>query len=154
MKKILAIALTVAMILSMSALFVSAELPDLPAGFSFNAGGYSIEDAADFTSLGTVKITWDPQASTKLDVTDGDMADWAAAGYNMVTVDASNMVYWVKDDTGVPAGWQIQTYFVADKDNLYIGFYVTDPAFAYGKSGGHYDGDAFQVCICALIHCL
>ena len=36
MKKILAIALTVAMILSMSALFVSAELPYLPAGFSFN----------------------------------------------------------------------------------------------------------------------
>ena len=146
MKKILAIALTVAMILSMSALFVSAELPYLPAGFSFAAGGYSVEDAADFSSLGTVKITWDPQASTKLDVTDGDMADWAAAGYNMVTMDTSHMVYWNPHST-VNEAWQIQTYFVADKDNLYIGFYVTDPAFAYGKPGGHYDGDAFQVCI-------
>ena len=30
----------------------------------------------------------------------------AAAGYNMVTIDASNMVHWVKDDVGVPEGWQ------------------------------------------------
>jgi hypothetical protein len=143
MKKIFAIVITVAMLLSMGALLINAELPDVP----FTAGGYSAEE---FATVGTVKITWDPEASSKLDVTNGDMSDWAAADYNMVTVDTSNMVYWVNDTTngtGVPAGWQIQTYFVADKDYLYIGFYVTDPAFAYGSAGGHYDGDAFQVCI-------
>ena len=143
MKKIFAIVITVAMLLSMGALLINAELPDVP----FTAGGYSAEE---FNTVGTVKITWDPEASSKLDVTNGDMSDWAAADYNMVTVDTSNMVYWVNDTangTGVPAGWQIQTYFVADKDYLYVGFYVTDPAFAYGAPGAHYDGDAFQVCI-------
>ena len=143
MKKIFAIVITVAMLLSMGALLINAELPDVP----WTPGGYSAEE---FNTVGTVKITWDPDASTKLDVTDGDMADWAAADYNMVTLDTSHMVYWVNDTangTGIPTGWQIQTYFVADKDNLYVGFYVTDPAFAYGSAGGHYDGDAFQVCI-------
>ena len=143
MKKIFAIVITVAMLLSMGALLINAELPDVP----FTPGGYSAEE---FNTVGTVKITWDPDASSKLDVTNGDMADWAAADYNMVTMDTSNMVYWVNDTTngtGVPTGWQIQTYFVADKDYLYVGFYVTDPAFAYGSAGGHYDGDAFQVCI-------
>ncbi len=144
MKKILAIVVTFAMILSMGAMFVNAELPE---GISFTPGGYS-SDAADFTTVGDINLTWDPDASTKLDLSDGDMADWAAAGYNMVTVDTSNMVYWVNDTTngtGVPAGWSISTYFVIDADYLYIGFYVTDPAFAYGNSG--YNGDAFQVCI-------
>ena len=147
MKKIIAVLMTLAMVLSLGAVVASALTTDEIDGVGFTPGGYSVDNAADFSSLGTVKITWDPDASQKLNVTDGDMSDWAAAGYNMVTVDASNMVYWVKDETGVPAGWQIQTYFVADKDNLYIGFYVTDPAFAYGNTGAHYDGDAFQVCI-------
>ena len=143
MKKIFAIVITVAMLLSMGAMLVNAELPDVP----WTPGGYSAEE---FNTVGTVKITWDPDAASKLDVTDGDMADWAAADDNMVTLDTSNMVYWVNDTangTGIPTGWQIQTYFVADKDYLYVGFYVTDPAFAYGSAGGHYDGDAFQVCI-------
>lgn len=146
MKKIFAIVITVAMLLSMGAVAASALTSDEIEGVNFATGGYSVENAEDFSSVGTVKITWDPDASTKLDVTDGDMNDWAQAEYNTVTLDASNMVWWAPHST-VPAGWQIQTYFVADKDYLYVGFYVTDPAFAYGSAGGHYDGDAFQVCI-------
>ena len=153
MKKIIAILMTLAMILSLGAVAASAlTAEDLPH-VSFTPGGYSTDSADDFSSLGTVKITWDAKAGEKLDLSDGDMADWAAAGYNMVTMDASNMIYWVNDakatenpGPGVPAGWQIQTYFVADADYLYIGFYVTDPAFAYGTAGA-YSGDAFQVCI-------
>ena len=144
MKKILAIALTVAMILSMSTLLASAELP---ADVTFAAGGYS---ADEFSALGTVKITWDAEANKKLDLSDGDMSDWADAGYNMVTLDTSNMVWWVKDETngtGVPAGWQISTYFVADSDWLYIGFYVTDPSHKVGVTGNYQSGDSFQVCI-------
>ena len=146
MKKILAIALTVAMILSMSTLLASAELP---AGVTFTPGGYST-DAADFSALGTVKITWDAEANKKLDLSDGDMSDWADAGYNMVTLDTSNMVWWVNDTTngtGVPAGWQISTYFVADSDWLYIGFFVTDPSHKVGVTGNYQSGDSFQVCI-------
>ncbi len=145
MKKIFAIVITVAMILSMGAMLVNAELPYLPAGHNFQSGGYSDEDEP-FEPAGDFDITWDPEASSKLDLSDGNMDDWAANYENMVQIDASNMIYWRKDATGVPAGWNISTYFVADSDYLYIGFYVTDPVFAYGGSSG-YTGDAFQVCI-------
>ena len=57
------------------------------------------------------------------------------------------MVSWVGDHTTAPAGWNINTYFVIDPDYLYIGFYVTDPAFAYATAAQGYNGDAFQVCI-------
>ena len=146
MKKIFAIVLTFAMLLSLGAVAASALTSDEIPGVSFTPGGYSGE-AEDFSSLGTVKITWDAKAGEKLDLSDGDMADWAAAGYNMVTLDVNNMIYWVKDGAGVPAGWQIQTYFVADADYLYIGFYVTDPSHKAGVSGNYQSGDSFQVCI-------
>ena len=146
MKKIFAIVLTFAMLLSLGAVAASALTSDEIPGVSFAPGGYSGE-AEDFSSLGTVKITWDAKAGEKLDLSDGDMADWAAAGYNMVTLDVNNMIYWVKDGAGVPAGWQIQTYFVADADYLYIGFYVTDPSHKTGVSGNYQSGDSFQVCI-------
>ena len=144
MKKIFAILMTVAMLFSVGAIMAAAELPE---GISFTAGKYGVENAADFTPAGDFAITWDADAASKLDLTDGNMEDWAAAGYNMVTIDANNMVSWVGDHTTAPAGWSISTYFVADSDWFYVGFYVTDPAFVYGTEGGTYDGDAFQVCI-------
>ena len=147
MKKIFAILVTVAMLLSMGAMVTSAvEVPPV----SWTPGNYAVADAADFTPVGNLKITWDPEAASKLDLTDGDMADWAAAGYDMVAIDSSNMVSWVggaagEVDPAMPANWSISTYFVADADYLYIGFYVTDPVFVYGTAP--YNGDAFQVCI-------
>ena len=99
--------------------------------------------AEDFSPVGNIKIEWDPEAFARLDVTDGDMNDWAEADYCPFSIDASNMVSWggLND---VPEGWSITTFFVADSDNLYFGFYITDPEFAYG-SGGNYDGDAIQL---------
>ena len=144
MKKIFAIVITFAMILSMGAMLVNAELPE---GIGFAAGKYGVENAEDYSTVGDIALTWDPDASKKLDLSDGDMSDWAAAGYNMITIDASNMVSWVGDHTTAPAGWNINTYFVIDPDYLYIGFYVTDPAFAYATAAQGYNGDAFQVCI-------
>ena len=144
MKKIFAIVITFAMILSMGAMLVNAELPE---GIGFAAGKYGVENAEDYSTVGDIALTWDPDASRKLDLSDGDMSDWAAAGYNMITIDASNMVSWVGDHTTAPAGWNINTYFVIDPDYLYIGFYVTDPAFAYATAAQGYNGDAFQVCI-------
>ncbi len=143
MKKIFAIVITFAMLLSLGTVLASAELPD---GIAFNPGAYGVEDAADFTPVGDLKITWDPDAATKLDLSDGDMADWAAAGYNMVTIDTANMVSWVGNHTNAPANWSISTYFVADSDWFYIGFYVTDDYFDYSNPGSR-DGDCFQVCI-------
>ncbi|MBQ4112394.1 MAG: hypothetical protein IJD38_06335 [Clostridia bacterium] len=149
MKKIFAIVMTVAMLLSLGAVVASAaEVPPV----SWTPGNFAVADPSDFTPVGDVKITWDAEAGKKLDLSDGDMAEWAEAGYNMITIDAANMVSWVggaagEVDPGMPANWSISTYFVADADYLYIGFYVTDPAFAYGTDAGSYNGDAFQVCI-------
>ena len=146
MKKIIAVLMTLAMILSLGAVMASAltvEEIEAERGFGFAAGEYSSTE--EFSSLGTVKIDWDPDAATKLNVTDGDMADWANAGYNTISMTAANMVCWGGLNKA-PEGWSISTYFVADSDYLYIGFYVTDPAFAYGDGTG-YNGDAFQVCI-------
>ena len=142
MKKIFAIVVTFAMLLSLGTVLASAELP---AGISFTPGAYGVEDAADFTPVGDLKITWDPDAASKLDLTDGEMSDWSEAGYNMVTIDKSNMVAWQPHVTA-PANWNINTYFVADPDWLYIGFYVTDDHFVYSAPGSR-NGDAFQVCI-------
>ena len=148
MKKILAIVTTFAMLLSFGAVVASAEVPNVP----WTPGNFAVADAADFTPVGEVKITWDAEASKKLDLSDGDMTDWANAGYNMITIDAANMVSWVggaagEVDPGMPEGWSISTYFVADADYLYIGFYVTDPNFTYINAGDYHSGDAFQVCI-------
>ena len=148
MKKILAIVITFAMLLSLAAVVASAEVPNVP----WTPGNFAVADSADFTPVGEVKITWDADAGKKLDLTDGDMSDWAAAEYNMITIDAANMVSWVggaagEVDPGMPEGWSISTYFVADADYLYIGFYVTDPEFTYINAGDYHSGDAFQVCI-------
>ena len=148
MKKIFAIVITFAMLLSLAAVVASAEVPNVP----WTPGNFAVADSADFTPVGEVKITWDADAGKKLDLTDGDMSDWAAAEYNMITIDAANMVSWVggaagEVDPGMPEGWSISTYFVADADYLYIGFYVTDPNFAYINAGDYHSGDAFQVCI-------
>ncbi len=147
MKKIIAVLMTLAMILSLGAVMASAltvEEAEANGSLGF-VPGYYCTTAEDFKSFGTVKMDWDPDAATKLNVTDGDMADWANAGYNTISMTADNMVKWQGD--GNLENWSISTYFVADSDNLYVGFYVTDPAFAYGNSGATYDGDAFQVCI-------
>ena len=142
MKKIFAIVLTLAMLLSLGAIMASAELP---AGISFTPGKYGVENADDFEPVGDMAIQWDKDAATKLTL-DGEMGtdEWAA--YTNTTIDASNMVSWVGDPTTAPANWQITTYFVADSEWLYIGFYVVDPDFHYCTAQQR-NGDNFQICI-------
>lgn len=141
MKKILAIALSVVMLLSLGVVFASA---DDAAGFY--CGGS--EDS--FSPVGDITINWDADASSKLDLSDGDMSDWSNAGYNVTPVGPAQMISWVGGSAdnqagGVPEGWGFQCYFVADKDYLYIGFYVTDPFVKYAPSAATYtSGDAFQ----------
>ncbi len=140
MKKIFAILMTVAMLLSLGAVLAAAELPG--ENVQWVPGGFS---ADTFSQVGDVAITWDANASEKLDVNDGDMSDWAAADYPMITIDTTNMVYWEPHNV-VPENWNISTYFVADSEWLYVGFYVTDDHFVYSDAGNR-NGDAFQVCI-------
>lgn len=143
MKKCIALLLLLAMLTAMGTVMTAAALPD---GVSFTPGKYCC-DAEDFSPVGTVKITWDPNAAQKLDLSDADMSDWADAGYDMINIDAANMVSWVGDRSAAPAGWNINAYFVIDPDYLYIGFYVTDPNFAYATEATGYNGDAIQLAL-------
>ena len=134
MRKLWTCLLAVAMLLTLAALPVSA-------------GYVTSEDT--FAPVGRVEMVWDADAAKHLDVTDGDMSDWANAGYSFNTIMPENMVSWVggsdgNPDAGMPANWSISTYFVADADYLYIGFYTVDDQFAYASNGAIYDGDAFQ----------
>ena len=140
MKKCIALLFLLAMLTAMGTVMTAAALPD---GVSFIPGKYCC-DAEDFSPVGTVKITWDPNAAQKLDLSDADMSDWADAAYDMITIDVANMVSWVGDRSAAPAGWNIDAYFVIDPDYLYIGFCVTDPNFAYATAAPGYNGDAIQ----------
>ena len=75
MKKILAIALSVVMLLSLSAIFASAVTLEGKGSVDFTAGSYCVENAEEFSVVGDVTITWDKDAASKLNVTDGDMSD-------------------------------------------------------------------------------
>ena len=141
-KKILALCITLTMLLSIGTVMASAALPE---GVTFYPGKYGVEGAEDYATIGDIEIQWDPDASSKLNLADGNMDDWN--GYDMVALDAANMVSWVGDPSTAPLDWSIKTYFVADSEWLYIGFFVFDNEFAYGKDAEKYDGDAFQVCI-------
>jgi hypothetical protein len=144
MKKLFALLLAVAALVTLGTVAVFAELPGSEIGVYWTPGGYS---ADTFRPVGDIAITWDPEAASKLDLSDGDMSDWAAAGYDVYTIDTTNMVYWVCDTingTGIPAGWSISAYFVADREWLYFGFFVTDPAFAYIDAGNYQSGDSIQ----------
>ena len=147
MKRIFALLMAVAMLVSLGTVAVFSELPEGNGVTWWTEGRYGCGDPTDFSPVGDLAITWDPDASAKLDLRDGDMSDWADAGYIMYVIDASNMVSWVGDHTTAPAGWNVSAYFVADSEWLYFGFFVTDPHFAYINSGDYHSGDSFQVCI-------
>lgn len=177
MKKILALVMAVAMILSVGVLCASAR----PAA-------YACGSKADFEPVGRIEIQWDPDAADKINVKDGDMSEWLENEYASTIIDQYNMISWDSlvhtgttpgtDDEGnpitihnytnevatksnaiskgegdpdsaMPEGWSITTYFVADKDYLYVGFYVTDPDVVAGAEGGaHYlTADAFQISV-------
>lgn len=143
MKKVLAIALSVVMLLSLGVVFASAA-----------PGYYCGGSEENFSPVGEIKINWDTEASDKLDLSDGDMQDWVDAGYNLTPIGPNQMISWVggtadNQAAGIPEGWGFQAYFAADSEYLYIGFYVTDPSVALVQDAAQYNhgtlgGDAFQ----------
>ena len=92
MKKILAIALSVVMLLSLSVVFASAA-----------PGYYCGGSEDDFAPVGDIQIEWDTEAASKIDVTDGDMSDWVAAGYSLTSIGPNNMISWVGGTADNPA---------------------------------------------------
>lgn len=142
MKKLLCLLLCLSFALSVGTLIASATP-------GFYCGGSEEE----FTPVGDIEIFWDPEASDKLFLHDGDMQDWVAAEYAPCTIGPESMISWVggTDDYkagSVPEGWSISAFFVADQDYLYIGLYVTDPN-VYLVNDPHYyvAGDSIQFSI-------
>ncbi len=141
MKKIFAIVLTVAMILSLGVVFASAAVPNLTGTPGVWSGG----SAENHETLENYEIAWVPDAATKIDLTDGNLDDWK--DYSFVTVTPNNMVSWAGLDA-VPEGWGMQVYLLADADYLYVGFYITDPevyAIDPANPGAYTAGDCFQI---------
>ncbi len=133
MKKLLAILLTVATLLSTCVVVTTA--------------------AGSFTPCGNQEVTWDPDAASKITL-DGNIEDWRAAGYARNEITMDNMVMFdneqMQGDT-MPEGFKINTYYVSDADYLYVGFYVTDDDVCESlipNDPNYYSyGDAFQIAI-------
>ena len=136
MKKLTAMALCVTMLLTIGVVFTSAET-------------WWTTTAEDFQPVGELKITWDPDAADKITF-DGDMSDWANAGYNVYKLGPNNFASWIggsdeNPDPGMPENFSIKIHFVADPHGLYIGFNITDDKTATGDNPQCYSGDAFQI---------
>ena len=117
MKKLIALIVSVAMILSLSVLMVNA-----------------VERIGD---NGKVLIEWDADAASKITF-DGDISDWSANGYKYTTIGADNLFAWAGS---VNPEFEINAYFVADSDYLYVAFFIKDSdwvkAGAYSSNAMH-----------------
>lgn len=147
MKKILAIALCVVMVLATGVVFAGAEIP---SNISQVAGNW-VTSQDDFATLDGVTIAWDNELSNKI-AFDGKMEDWVSAGLSPNKIEPRNMVSWVGGsadgvDATMPANFSVTYYVAADSHYLYIGFYVVDDQVIIGDNAAGYNGDAFQVCL-------
>ncbi len=147
MKKILAIALCVVMVLATGVVFAGAEIPSKIGQTS----GNWVTSQDDFATLDSVNIAWDEQMAEKITF-DGNMDDWVATGLSPYKIEPRNMVSWVGGsadgtDPDMPENFSVTYYVAADPYYLYIGFYVVDDDVVIGDNATSYNGDAFQVCL-------
>ncbi len=110
------------------------------------AGTYFAGSHEYFKPVGDISIHWMPDAMDKLDLRDGKLNDWEALGIAPTVIIPENMVSWVNNQ--VPEGWQTSVYYLADKNNLYIGLSVVDPSVVAVPSDNptkYNGGDCFQI---------
>ena len=142
MKKILALVMSVAMILSIGAIAVSAAV-----GY-YGPGG---KDA--FKPLDSrIDVEW--RNDLELDLEDYGFADWDAAGITPITIDDTNVVSWLGQ---TPEDWEMSARFTVDKDYLYIGVNIVDEDVVVNPYNGdpiadqnatyYGGGDVFQLSI-------
>ena len=139
MKKCLAYLAILSLLLSLGTVFAAAELP--PVGFT--PGKFLADDPRAYSTVGTVTVDWKPDITSQIDMTDGDLSDWYAAGLTPTEITSYNMVSWVRDEA--VTDWRMTSFCAADPDYMYLAFDITDPDFAYGTGGDTYDGDAIQL---------
>ena len=124
------------------------------------SGAYVCGDKDAFSRVGDITIEWDPDVTNKVNLTDGNVDEWAQANYSPTQIIPENMVSWMGNDgkpanggegevdSGMPDGWCMTTFFVADKDALYIAFYIVDPDVCGVdpvKPEEYWNGDSFQI---------
>ena len=71
---------------------------------------------------GIIKIEWDDEAVDKITF-DGDISEWEDNGYSYTVIDRSNMYAW---SGSIDSDFAISAYFVADSDWLYVAYRVFD----------------------------
>lgn len=114
MKKIFAVAMTVAMLLSMGAM----DALSATVGW-YGPGGADFFEPVD----DTLELTWLPDAADEINLTDLSLEDWADAGIDPVFINASNVVAWFGS---VPADWEMTARFAIDGDFLYVAARIVD----------------------------
>ena len=139
MKKLSAFAALISLLLSLGTVFAAAELPPV----AFTQGKFLADDPGAYSTVGTVTMDWRPDIAGQLDMTDGDVSDWYAAGLTATEITSNSMVSWVRNEA--VTDWRMTSFCAADPDYMYLAFDITDPDFAYGTGGGTYDGDAIQL---------
>ena len=140
MKKLIAFAALIALLLSLGTVFAAAELPPV----AFTQGKFLADDPGAYSTVGTVTMDWRPDIAGQLDMTDGDVSDWYAAGLTATEITSNSMVSWVRNEA--VTDWRMTSFCAADPDYLYLAFDITDSDFAYGTGGiSYYDGDAIQL---------
>lgn len=129
LKKLLAVIMSLAMILSMSAVIANAVV--------------RVGENSD----GVINIEWDDEADFDFD---GDISEWADAGYSFTTFSPENFYAW---NGIVDADFAINAYFVADSDWLYVAFFIADSDWVKctgdktSVNGSYGDADSFQIAI-------
>ena len=85
MKKLIAFAALIALLLSLGTVFAAAELPE---NVSFTPGKYLGGDPDAYSPVGEITVAWLPDVSDRVDMTDGDLSDWYALGLTATNIDA------------------------------------------------------------------
>ena len=149
MKKLYAFVVACALLFTLGIPLASAEYPPVPV----TAGNFAGESAEEFSPMGQITVVWIESVAASVDLTDGDISDWKALGLTPTVITENNMVSWMGGEAGVrdpgmPTAWGVSAFFVADPENLYVVFDVTDSDFTYGNGiPATYNGDALQLAI-------
>ena len=141
MKKLLASLTLCALLLSFGTVFASAD--DFPDGIRFTPGAYLSGNADGFATVGDITVTWRPDVSSIIDLTDGDLSDWYATDLKRTNITSHNMVTWILNET--TNDFKITSFAAADSDYLYLAFDIIDDNFVYNTEDVLGGGDTIQL---------
>ena len=123
MKKFFAMLMVAAMLASLCALTVNAEVTE-----------------EEWNAFGEVTAEYKEDLSSVITL-DGDVSDWQANGFQRYDIDCYNLRTFLGD---LDENWSINLWFSADSEFLYIAFKINDPVVSYSDDG-LYNMDAFQI---------